>query len=132
MRINVHRDLAKLWLFYVDADAAYPLVLTEMGVTDTPTQFDLEFAHTVIKLDAQMAIRTADPPVEADKTPVIIIDGGLPDDEHDAMYKERWGIKYAPPGKLAELRELDVAAWEKAVAAEAKAWYQRTRGYLPN
>lgn len=129
MRITVSRDAAKLWLFYVDAEAAYPLALEEMGVTDTPTQFDLEFAHNVIKLDAQMAIRTADPPVEANKTPVIIIDGGPAD---DAAYKERWGVKYAPPGKLAEMRTLDVTAWEKAVAAEAKAWYQRTRGYLPN
>lgn len=128
----IHRDAAKLWLFTINADVAYPIVLTEMGVEGRPTQDDLEIAHNIIKLDAQMAIRQADPPMEADKTPVIIIEGGLPDDEHDAAYKERWGVKHAPPGKQAALRASNEDAWSRQCAADAKAWYQRTRGYLPS
>lgn len=133
MRNNfaINRDATKLWLFFVDADVAYPLVLAEMAVEGAPTQYDLEFAHNVIKLDTQMAIRQAEPPVEADKTPVVIIEGGLPDDEHGGAFKERWGVKYAPPGKLSEIRDIDPMSWERLVAADAKSWYKRKRGYLP-
>ena len=126
----VGRDADKPWLFTVHADDAYPAVLSEIGIDGAPTQYDLEFAHTVIKLDTQMAICQADPPVDSNKTPVIVIEGGLPDDEHGAAYKERWGIKYAPPGKLADLRQSDQDAWDRQVASDAKAWYQRKRGYL--
>lgn len=129
----ITQDADKPWLFTGHVDLIYPRVLAEMGVTGAPSQYDLEFAHNVIKLDAQMFMRQAlRPPVMVASAPVLILEGGLPDDEDADAYKRRWGVKHAPPGKLADLREADVAAWERQVAAEAKAWYQQTRGYLPS
>lgn len=126
MRFNITRHADKSWLFEINANDAYPIILTEMGVDGRATQYDLEFAHNVIKLDAQMFTKTCSPPVEVGKTPVFIIGGG-----DDPDYKEAWGVAYAPPGQHDELRDANVQEWEAKVAREAKAWYQRTRGYLP-
>lgn len=126
----IKQNAEKPWMFHVNANAAYPLVMSEIGVSGQPTQYDLEFAHNVIKLDARMAIKMAAPELDM---PTIIIEGDddAVNDAGQPAHKAQWGIQHAPPGKLADLRESNQDAWDRQVTADARAWYKTARGYMP-
>lgn len=94
----------RLDVYRVNADLAYPALLTELGFDGTPTQYHLEVAYQCIKMEMQRCVgkfafelRVMDP-------------------------DKNWAQKNAKKGKGAD------AATK---GREARAHYKRIRGFVP-
>jgi hypothetical protein len=88
----------------VDADAAYPALLSEMGVQE-PDRFWLETAYQFIKLDCQVALRRFAFEIRI----------------HDP--EKNWRQEDFPAGKGAEAATF---------GREARETYRRLRGFVPS
>jgi hypothetical protein len=130
-----HRPSLPAWItrvegfkarYVLDPDQFYPLLLSELGVTQ-PDQYWLEVAHQIAKLDAQFAIKAAglfDPSVSL----VLIIRGG-------EGFKDRWALSEHPVGELLtsvlKVTKGDRRRADKMIAAAARQQYKKLRGFLP-
>ena len=112
------------WKCYVDADAAYPVVLEVIGVTGTPDKHDLEIAHRFIQWTAKLAATGRFD--RGTRALEIFI-------KNQQGNKERFAQRNAPVGKAAEFMkddgELD---WRRQLVDAREKWTTITGLAIPS